>query len=397
MTAQRPKTRVQALAGLVVLGVACAPLLLPANADAGTQAPQFRKVSPPDVYYPVVGTKTVKNLANSTRKRPGTDIRTACGASVRAAHPGIAHVLSTTSTGQRVRVVSSGNGQRTGYSHLTGVLVKEGQIVQTGQGLGSVAKNAKTGACTLYFTTTSNGRTQNPTTWLNTWVGRTPPVTNLFDTTGFTTATFHILGASHTKNSKTFATYPSRLNRAVTFMNRKSFDVIGSQEFQGPQYDYFLKRGYGKTFGAYFWDPAGSKRDTENMILYRKSTMEFVSGSTIDIPYFYGSTRHIPVVLLKEKKSGRTAYFINTHNAADVRGPAKKYRVRAIAIEKAKIVELRKTGRPVIMTGDFNDRKDAFCPMTANKLTISPNSIPHTDCAFPKQYSIDWIFAAGQA
>ena len=94
MTARRPQTKVQALAGLVILGVVTAPLLLPASADAGTPAPQFRKVAPPNVFYPVAGTKTVKDLATSTKRRPGTDIRTACNAAVRAAHPGVVQVLS---------------------------------------------------------------------------------------------------------------------------------------------------------------------------------------------------------------------------------------------------------------------------------------------------------------
>lgn len=397
MIALHNKTRVQALAALVVLGVACAPLLAPTAAGAGTQAPQFRQVSPPNVFYPVVGNKTVKDLATSSGKRSGTDIRTGCGASVRASHPGTVHVLKSTSTGQRVRVTSSARGQRTAYAHLGKITVREGQIVQSGQALGNVGKLAKTGACTLYFSVSRNATVLNPTTWLNSWVGQPPPVSDLFDTTGFTLATFNILGASHTSSSSRYATYPSRLNKTFNVLQREGFDVIGTQEFQGVQWDYFKQRGYANTFGAFYWNPAGSKRDTENLILWRKSTMEYVSGTTFDIPYFYGSTRHIPIALLREKKSGRTAYFLNTHNAADVRGAAKKYRDQAIAIERAKIIELRKTGRPVFMTGDFNDRKEAFCPMTANKLTISPNSVPHSTCAFPAQSSIDWIFAAGQA
>jgi hypothetical protein len=50
----------------------------------------------------------------------------------------------------------------------------------------------------------------------------------------------------------------------------------------------------------------------------------------------------------------------------------------------------------VFLTGDFNDREKAFCPMTAEKLTISPNSVPRMTCVYPRQSSIDWIFAAGQ-
>ena len=55
------------------------------------------------------------------------------------------------------------------------------------------------------------------------------------------------------------------------------------------------------------------------------------------------------------------------------------------------------TGRPVFLTGDFNDRLPAFCPLTANKLTITPDSIPSMSCAAPKSVGIDWIYAAGGA
>ena len=84
------------------------------------------------------------------------------------------------------------------------------------------------------------------------------------------------------------------------------------------------------------------------------------------------------------------------HNPASVRGDAAVWRAKAIQIERAKIIELRKTGRPVFLTGDFNAREKAFCPLTAGKLTITPNSVPRMTCVYPRQTSIDWLFAAGQ-
>jgi endonuclease/exonuclease/phosphatase family metal-dependent hydrolase len=124
--------------------------------------------------------------------------------------------------------------------------------------------------------------------------------------------------------------------------------------------------------------------------------MQFISGETFDIPYFNGNIRHVPAVLLRERSSGRTVYVLNVHNPANTRGDAARYRARAVAIEKQKMIDLRATGRPVMLTGDFNDRQKAFCPLTQNKLSISPNSIPAMACAYPRQGSIDWIFAAGQ-
>jgi len=229
-------------------------------------------------------------------------------------------------------------------------------------------------------------------------VGKAPPVPKLFGTTGFNVASFNLLGASHTVRSTRFATYKPRLDRAMTLMNRVKLDVVGTQEFQETtQFDYFVAQGYPKTWGAYYWNPDGKARDTENAIIWRKSTMEFVKGTTFDIPYFNGNTRHVPAVLLRERSSGRTAYFLNVHNPASVRGDAAVWRAKAIQIERAKIVELRKTGRPVFLTGDFNDREKAFCPLTAGKLTITPNSVPRMTCVYPRQTSIDWLFAAGQA
>lgn len=397
MTAQRSRTKVRALVGFVALGVAFTPLLVTQAAEARTRAPQFRAVSAPQVFYPVKGTPSVRDLATSTRRRTGTDIRTACDAAVFASHPGTVQVRSATSTGQRVRVISSTNGLKTSYAHLSNLQVSDGQIVQSGQALGQIVRAPRSGACTLYFAASSNGRRLNPTAWLNDWVGKTAPVADLFDTPGFTLASFNILGASHTTNSTRYATYPSRLNKAVALMESRAFDVVGAQEFQERQFDYFVSRGNADTWDSYYWNPEGKRRDTENLIMWRKSTMEFVSGSTFDIPYFGGNTRHVPIVLLREKATGRTAYFLNVHNASNVRGPAAQYRAEAIAIERQQIIDLRATGRPVFITGDFNDRQDAFCPLTADKLMISPNSIPSMDCAYPQQSSIDWIFAAGQA
>ena len=38
----------------------------------------------------------------------------------------------------------------------------------------------------------------------------------------------------------------------------------------------------------------------------------------------------------------------------------------------------------------------AFCPLTADKLMITPDSIPSYTCAPPPSLGIDWVFAAGQ-
>jgi hypothetical protein len=126
--------------------------------------------------------------------------------------------------------------------------------------------------------------------------------------------------------------------------------------------------------------------------------MEFVSADYIEVPYFQ-RIRKMPVVLLRHRATGRTASFINVHNPASGVGYGNQTenRRKAIAIERAKVIELRATGRPVFLTGDLNDREAAFCPLTAGMLMISPDSIPSYTCKPPSSLGIDWVFAAGPA
>jgi endonuclease/exonuclease/phosphatase family metal-dependent hydrolase len=399
MTADRPKTLIRALVGVLGLAVVLTPVIVSPSVTAASQEPKYRPVAAPNVFYPVLGSKAVKDRGTFTSRHRGTDITAPCNTRAFATHPGVAQVRTSPAWKGRylVRVVSNSGGLVTSYAFLNRVVVQDGQIVQSGQAIGRLGPNPRTNACSLSFTVQRGGVAANPTKWLWNYVGHAPPVPSLFGTRGFNLASFNILGASHTVGSSRYATYPSRLDRAQAMLNSRGLDVVGTQEFQERQFDYFVSKGYSSRWGAYYWDPPGKARDTENLIMWRNSTMEFVSGETFDIPYFYGQIRHIPAVLLRERATGRTAYFLNTHNASNVRGNAARYRAQAIAIEKAKIIELRQTGRPVFLTGDFNDRQAAFCPLTASKLTISPNSIPSTSCAYPKQWSIDWIFAAGQA
>ena len=399
LTRTRAHAPVRALAAAVAFAVIASPALVASPGQATTDDPMWRKVSAPNVFFPLAANKAVKDQRDFRRKRSGTNIAAPCGQEVLASHPGVVSVSTTSSWAgaNLVRVTSNTAGTVTSYAYLGSTAVENGQIVQSGQPLGYVGTSPKTGACSLNFGVTRGGRWVNPSRWLARFVGQAPPTPRLFDTTGFNLASFNVLGASHTrKRNSRYGSYTGRTNKAIALLDSRNLDVVGLQEFQERQSDYFMKRA-GGTWGIFHWDPEGKARDTENAIIWRKSTMEFVSGETFDIPYFNGNIRHVPAVLLKEKATGRTAYVMNVHNAANVRGNAARYRAAAIAIEKQKMIDLRATGRPVFLTGDFNDRQAAFCPLTEGKLSISPNSVPSMTCAFPKQSSIDWIFAAGQA
>jgi hypothetical protein len=403
MSSRTTTTLVRAGVGVLTLALAASPLMIGGSAVAKAKkhkAPsgaQFRVVSAPNTFYPVVGTKRVKDLHTYSKSHRGTDIRTTCGASVHASTPGTAVVATNPKWGGRVlvRVVTNHNGLVTSYGWLWRAQVQQGQIVQAGQTIGLLAGNPFTKRCTLYYAVSGGGHPVNPSTWLNTNVGK-PVARYLFDNLGFTVASMNMLGASHTPSSR-YPAYTVRTPKALAFLKARGADVVGAQEFEQRQSDLMMAD---PTFSSFNGTFAGGKPDTRNAILWRNSTMEFVSGETLPIKYFNGSIIKIPVVLLRQRATGRTAYFMNTHNPASNvfgYGNQSSYRTYDLGVEKAKIVALRATGRPVIMTGDFNDRAPAFCSMTANKLTISPNSLPSTTCAYPRQSSIDWIFAAGQA
>ena len=387
--------------GLLTAALALTPALAGGAAQAKARkksnAPQFRSVSAPNTFYPVVGSKRVKDLRTYSGSHRGTDISTSCGATVRASTPGTAQIATNPKWGGRVlvRVVTNHNGLVTSYGWIWRASVTNGQIVQAGQSLGVLAGNPFTKRCTLYYSVSGGGRTVNPTTWLNASVGK-PVARYLFDTAGFTVASFNMLGASHTPSSR-YPAYEVRTPRALALLKSRGVDVAGLQEFEGRQSDLMMRD---TTFSSYNGAFLGGKTDTRNAIIWRNSTMEFVSGENLQIKYFNGSIIRIPIVLLRQRSTGRTAYFMNTHNPASGvfgYGNQSGNRNYDIAVQKAKIVELRATGRPVIFTGDFNDRQAAFCPLTANKLMISANSLPAYGCAYPAQSAIDWIFAAGQA
>ena len=275
----------------------------------------------------------------------------------------------------------------------------DGQIIQSGQPIGYVGKTARAGACGIYFAVEPHGKRQNPTAWLNTYVGKTPPVAKLFGNTGFNVASFNILGASHTARSSRYATYTPRLNRAVTLMN--SAQARRGRHPGVPGDAVRLLRAPGatsKTWGAYYWNPAGKKRDTENAIIWRKSTMEFVSGHDL---------RHPLLQRQHPARAGRAAAreVDRAHGVLHQRAqPGQRARAtqRSSAPRRSRSRSRRSsscaaTGRPVFLTGDFNDRAEGVLPADGRtSCSISPNSIPSMTCVYPRQSSIDWIFAAGQ-
>jgi endonuclease/exonuclease/phosphatase family metal-dependent hydrolase len=210
----------------------------------------------------------------------------------------------------------------------------------------------------------------------------------------FTVASFNVLGASHTENpARGFDTYGPRMRRTVRLIERESFDIVGFQEYQSPQHKLFMKLTAGS------WDafPGLSlgRRPVQNSIVWRTAEWAPVEKHTYKIPYFYGKLVTQPYMKLRNKRTGLEVWVINTHNPADSKGPAQHWRDEAVSIQIDLANRLERTGAPVFLVGDFNDRDEAFCPITAStnlKASAPGGGWSNGHCTPPRYTRVDWVF-----
>ena len=212
----------------------------------------------------------------------------------------------------------------------------------------------------------------------------------------FRMASFNALGSSHTRkgtNRRQKASGYARTTRAGRYVLDNKIDLVGFQELQGDQRTAFT-RATGGQYGLY---PGNELRslDGENSIAYRLDTWELVKPGSVPIPYFGGRPRNMPVILLKNKQTGITAYFTNFHNPADTRqyGQQDRWRAAAKAREVALVSDLRDDGSPVFVTGDMNERQSWFCAVAGpGDLKAAAGGEGGRDgCSVADGFRIDWI------
>ncbi len=366
---------------------------------------------------PAEASPTAPLAPETTDPRPTADVAVRCGAPIVATTPGRVSIIKNVpwSGGRLVKVLTDrADGLTTVYGHLRDITVRDGDVVLSGEKLGRAGKLGTSSACTtgkagaLHFEVlTNDGAQLNPRAWLAEHAGKPIPGGDLFGNQGFRLATFNVLGASHTGRGAQhpgMAGYATRLKRTIKLFNANTVDVAGLQEFQSKQRAVFMQSAR-KTYGIY---PFSADSDPENSIMWRAKTFDFVDGGTFPITYFNGNIRKMPWVKLRFKDggrypelAGREAYFLNVHNPATIwqyRGSA-KWRAKAIATEIRLVNKLRDTGVPVFLTGDFNDKAKAYCPLSTKANMVSPQGGSEGPaCDYPKgRTGIDWIFVAGDA
>lgn len=214
--------------------------------------------------------------------------------------------------------------------------------------------------------------------------------------TFFRPANFNVLGADHTApggNRKGWDPGVVRIERVVQLLTQNSVDVVGFQEFQPPQAVRFQELT-GTSWQTYPGanNPAGP---SVNSIGWRTDVWQLLEARTLPIPYFDGAPSRMPAVLLRNLATGRRVWFFNTHNPADVRGPAQQWRDAGFAMEVALANELRVTypDAPFISLGDKNERDRYYCSVApaADMWSASGGYVDGATCSPPGGGAIDWI------
>jgi exonuclease III len=209
-------------------------------------------------------------------------------------------------------------------------------------------------------------------------------------------SSFNVLGSSHTVpggERPGMEPGPARIRSAVKLLEQHQVDVVGFQELQEDQLREFQKVA-GDRYAIYPGFALG-KRESVNSIAWRKDKWELVRPGSIEIPYFNGNRRQMPVVRLRNRETGQEAYFANFHNPADTKRFPDQERWRDLATEKQidLVNRLRKeTGLPVFVTGDMNEREEYYDTLTRQTEMVAANSGPRGQR--PKQMGIDWIFGS---
>lgn len=224
-----------------------------------------------------------------------------------------------------------------------------------------------------------------------------PPPQTATRRTDFVISSFNVLGSSHTRGPGSdrpgMAPGTTRIRTAAELLERHDVDIVGFQEFQRDQFTEFQKVA-GKTFAVYPGFQLG-KPEVVNSIAWRKDTWDLVKADHIEIPYFNGQKRKMPVIRLRHKETGQEAYFANFHNPASTRKYGDQERWRDVATDQqiALVNRLRReTGLPVFITGDMNEREEYFDRMTRGADMVSADTGPKGQR--PKKMGIDWIFGS---
>jgi len=219
------------------------------------------------------------------------------------------------------------------------------------------------------------------------------PVTLGAPTTGsFVTATFNVLGNSHTAGADPRPSGAVRMGYTMQLLRENAVDLVGLQELETKQATAF-KSLAGSEYKLY-----SPPNDTRDSIAWRADRFDLIAADGVSVPY-KENWRTMPVVLLRDKTTRKQFWVMSVHNVAGSEATFVKRRAISLRNELDKIKALRaKRHVPVLFLGDFNDRSESFyCQMLSSRFTSSSVWWTTPLCALPSRAGIDWIFGTGTA
>jgi endonuclease/exonuclease/phosphatase family metal-dependent hydrolase len=205
----------------------------------------------------------------------------------------------------------------------------------------------------------------------------------------FRMGTFNILGSQHTRGSKRWGPGTTRAGFTSSLIQGYGLDLIGMQEVQDDQLNVLNARLAGYTV----WPSrALGNNGVRLQIAFRDSMFELVEAHSFTTVFDH-QYRPIPVVLLRNRVTGGEFYYMTFHNS-----PLGMVAERAAAkrAEIAHINGLLATGRPVIISGDMNEKAPFFCQVGAATGMVAANGGSPSGCILPPPpVKIDWIMGGG--
>lgn len=206
----------------------------------------------------------------------------------------------------------------------------------------------------------------------------------------FQIGTLNVLGSQHTRGSKRFGPGVARTSRAVDMFAGRGTDIVGLQEVQDDQLNVLYNR-MGE-FGIWPGQALGNN-GVRLQIAYRTELFELVDTGSIATRFDFQS-RPIPYVLLRNRATGGEFYVVNIHNSPRTQ---EADRDAATAAEIALFNQLKASGRPVLVTGDMNEKEEWFCKVATGAGMVAANGgSGASGCALPPgPLRIDWIMGGG--
>ena len=120
-------------------------------------------------FFPCAGATSVNNIYGAYKNEfhPGVDLMVKSGSPVKCCFDGVVRMAKIYGDYGRAVVVRHYNGLETVYANLEKIMVKPGQILQSGDIIGASGKSSKTGAEQLHFETRFMNECFNPSIFID--------------------------------------------------------------------------------------------------------------------------------------------------------------------------------------------------------------------------------------